>query len=160
MYNNSKVCNNQTVFPEDIKYFKEELINQVLSISCNKPDIERVLDISVWPEIQDIHLVETKVGTSNEGQRLSGYKLVIDVKLKEKVTYVADEPTQSVHADQFEFLKSFFVIVPSVINGVSIHDLVRSSRLQVTPYIEAVKFRMLDKRTIHKCAMIFIDVRD
>lgn len=160
MYNKSKVCTNQGLLPEKVECFKEELISEILTIPDNKPDMEQVLDISVWPEVQDIHLIETKVGMSNEGQCLTGLKLVVDIKFKEKVSYVACEPTQSVHADQFECLKSIYVIVPETINDISIHDLIRSGRLQVTPYIEAIKFRMLDSRNIHKCIMVFIDVRD
>lgn len=160
MYSKSKVCTHQGLLPEKVEYFKEELISEVLTLPSNRPDMERVLDIAVWPEVQDVNLVETKVGMSNEGQYLTGLKLVIDIKFKEKVTYVACEPTQSVHADQFECLKTIFVIVPEMINNTSIHDLLRSGRLQVTPYIEAIKFRMLDCRHIHKCIMVFVDVRD
>lgn len=146
-------------YPENIKYFKEELISEVVVLPYHRPDIQRVLDMSVWPEIINIHLVETKVGTSNEGQNLSGLKLVVDLKLKEKLSYIADEPTQSVHTQQFEYFKSMFVIVEPKINGISVYDLVRSERLQVTPYIEAVKFRLQDKRSVHKCLMLFLDVR-
>ncbi|MFI3209465.1 MAG: hypothetical protein R3Y64_00200 [Peptostreptococcaceae bacterium] len=146
-------------YPESIEYFKEELISEVIVLPQNRPDIKRVLDISVWPEVLKTHLVETKVGTSNEGQHLSGLKLVVDLKLKQKISYVADEPTQSVHAQAFEYYKSMFVILPQQINNVDVYDLVRSGRLQVTPYIEAVKFRLQDPRSVHKCVMIFLDVR-
>lgn len=146
-------------YPEHIEYFKEELISEILVIPPHRPDILRVLDISVWPEVLKTHLVETKVGTSNEGQHLSGLKLVVDLKLKQKISYVADEPTQSVHAQPFEYYKSMSVILPEKINGVNVYDLVRSGRLQITPYIEAVKFRLQDPRSVHKCVMIFLDVR-
>lgn len=144
--------------PEDIKYFKEESICEVLTIPCEKPDMERILDIAVWPEIENIRLVDTEVGYSVEGQRLSGMKLIVEVRLKEKVTYVADEITQSVHASHYEILKSIFIVVPSVIQDKPICNLIKSGRLTVEPYIEDVMWEMLDCRKIHKCVMLFLNV--
>lgn len=149
----------QNILPETAKYFKEELVAEILAIPPQKPNIERVLDIIVWPEIEDINLIETPVGMSNEGQYLSGLKLIVEVRLKEKVTYVADEPTQSVHAAHYETLKSMFVILPTEIDGRDTADLVRSGRISVVPYIEAVDFRGLDCRNIYKCVLLFLNVK-
>lgn len=144
--------------PKVSQYFKEELVTELLSIPPQKPDIERILDILVWPEVEDVKLVETPIGMSNEGQYLSGLKLIAEVKLKEKVTYVANEPTQSVHAAHYETLTSMFVVLPTEINGRNTADLVRSGRINVLPYIEAVDFRILDCRNIFKCVLIFLDI--
>ncbi len=159
MYCQPKVCTSSTILPSESKYFKEELITELLTIPPQKPEMERILDILVWPEIVNVKLVDTQVGKSVEGQFLSGAKLVVEVNFKEKVTYVACEPCQSVHAAHFETLKSMFVILPQEIDGRNICDLVRADRIQVTPYIESIKFRMLDTRTIHKCVMAFLDVK-
>ncbi|MGL5086327.1 MAG: hypothetical protein ACRC68_11535 [Clostridium sp.] len=154
----SGTCN-QSILPLDVKYFKEELVCEVLTIPVQKPDIERILDVMVWPEIENVNLIETEKGMSNEGQKLTGIKLVVEVRLKEKVTYVALEKAQSAHAAHYESLKSIFVILPEYVDGRKTCDLVRANRLSVTPYIEDVSARMLDKRTIHKCVMLFIDVK-
>lgn len=153
-----KICLGHNEIPETSKYFKEELIKELLVIPNNKPDIERVLDVLVWPEIENIKLVDTQVGKSIEGQNLSGVKLIVELKLKEKLTYVACEPTQSVHATYFETIKSIFVVLPREIDGKDICDLVRADKIQVIPYVEAVKSRMLDTRTVHRCVMLFVDV--
>lgn len=155
MVNNSCVGRE---FPIDPKYFKEEAICEVLTIPCEKPDMERILDIKVWPEIESIRSVETQEGFSIEGQRLSGVKLVVEVRLKEKVTYVADEITQTVHAAHYETLKSMFVIVPPRINEKEVCNLIKTERLNVVPYVEDVDWRMLDCRKIHKCVMLFLNV--
>ena len=148
----------QGALPETALYFKEDIVTEILAIPPQKPNIERVLDILVWPEVENIKLIDTPVGMSNEGQFLSGLKLIVEVRLKEKVTYVADEPTQSVHAAHYETLTSMFVILPTEIDGRDTCDLVRSNRINITPYIEAVNFRALDCRHIHKCVMIFLNV--
>lgn len=147
----------QMDMPSNPKYFKEEAICEVLTIPCQKPDMERILDIVVWAEIENLRLVETEVGISVEGQKLSGYKLVVEVRLKEKVTYVADEPTQTVHAAHYETLKSMFIIMPDKIGDKPLCNLVKSDRITVIPHVEDVSFRMIDCRTIHKCVMIFLN---
>ena len=149
----------QNILPKNSMYFKEEEISEVLTIPCQKPDIENILSVIVSPEVEDLRIIETEVGTSNEGQVLTGSKLVIEIRMKEKVTYVADEQTQSVHAAHYENLKSFFVIVPNQIDGNDVCVLLRSIRISVNPHIEAVHTRILDKRTIFKCVLLFIDVK-
>ena len=147
----------QNIIPETSSYFKEELMAEVLTIPSQKPDIERVLDVIVWPEVMDMHLVETEVGRSNEGQYLTGIKLVVELKIKEKVTYVACEPTQSVHAAHFETYKSMFIILPEKIGDKYTCELARSGRINITPYVESSHARQLDSRNIYRCIMLFLD---
>ncbi|MGL5086326.1 MAG: hypothetical protein ACRC68_11530 [Clostridium sp.] len=154
----SRSCT-QSILPLDVKYFKEELICEILTIPLQKPDMERLLDVMVWPEIENVNLIDTEKGMSNEGQKLTGVKLVVEVRLKAKVTYVAQETTQAAHAAHFETLKSMFVILPEYVNGRKTCDLVRANRLIVTPYVEDTSARMLDIRKIHKCVMLFLDVK-
>lgn len=149
----------QNMLPKDVKYFKEEEISEILTIPCQKPDVENVLSVLVSPEVEDIKVIDTEVGISNEGQVLTGSKLIVELRIKEKITYVADEETQSVHAAHYENLKSFFVVIPNEIDGEYACDLLRSNRISVTPYVEAVHSKMLDKRTIFKCVLLFIDVK-
>lgn len=149
----------QNILPDNAVYFKEEEISEVLTIPCQKPDIENILSVIVSPEVEDMRVISTEVGKSNEGQILTGTKLVIELRIKEKITYVADEQTQSVHAAHYENLKSFFVILPNEINGQDVCDLLRANRISVNPYIEAVNTRKLDERTIFKCVLLFIDVK-
>ncbi|MGL4772521.1 MAG: hypothetical protein ACRC2K_03055 [Clostridium sp.] len=149
----------QSITPKDAQYFKEEEILEILTIPCQKPDIENILSVIVSAEVENIRVIDTEVGKSNEGQNLTGKKLVVELRLKEKVTYVADECTQSVHAAHYENLKSFFVIIPNDVNGNDVCDLIRANRININPYVEAVHTRMLDNRTIFKCVLIFIDVK-
>lgn len=159
MYCNSKSCSQVQRLPSQSKYFKEELISEILTIPPQKPEIERILDILVWPEVVNVKLVETDIGRSNEGQNLSGVKLVIELNLKEKVTYVACDPTQSVHALHFESLRSIFVVVPPQIDGKDICSLVRADKIPINPYIEINKFRLLDCESIHHCILLFLDIK-
>lgn len=145
--------------PEEVKYFKEEIINEILEIPCQKPDMERLLKAMVWTNIESTKLVKTEKGLSNEGQKLTGYKLVVKIRISEKVTYVADVCTQPMHAAHYENIKNFFVILPEEIDGEDICDLLKHNKLIITPYVECVEARMLDKRHIQKCVMLLINVK-
>jgi hypothetical protein len=140
-------------------YFKEEIVDDILIIPCQKPNIERILDLVAWASIETYKLIDTEIGNSQEGQRLTGKKLVVEVILKEKVTYVADEPTQSGHAAHYEKLKSIFVILPEKVGENYTCDLVRANRISVTPYVEDLCYRQISGREIHRCLMLFVDVK-
>jgi hypothetical protein len=140
-------------------YFTQEMICEMINIDPKKLDIERILDISVWPEIESMKLINTVRGTSNEGQILSGVSLVVEVKVKEKITYIACEPTQMVQVDYHENLKIINIVVPSEVNGRNIYDLVRSGRISVTPYVEGVKFTKMNSKSINLCMMLLVDVK-
>ncbi|MCX7951756.1 MAG: hypothetical protein N2594_07380 [Clostridiales bacterium] len=149
-----------TTFPKDPKYFTQLSIPETITIPSPKPDMEQLLSVTVDAVIESIKLIDTPIALSNEGQYLSGCKLVIEIKLREKIKYVADEPTQTVHAAHFEnVLKSLFVIVPCEINGQSTKNLLSKNKVVVTPYIEDIYAEMIDKRTIFKNITLFIDVK-
>ncbi|MGL4990547.1 MAG: hypothetical protein ACRC57_05160 [Sarcina sp.] len=145
--------------PEEVKYFKEEIINEILVIPSQKPDMERFLKALVDITVEDKKLIKTEKGLSNEGQILTGYKLIIKLRIKEKITYVADECTQSVHAAHFETIKNLFIIMPEKIDDEDVCKLLKRGKLSVTPYVECVESRMLDERTIHKCVMFLVEVK-
>lgn len=163
----SKVLNNlvegigiSTSFPENPKYFTQLSIPETLIIPEPKPNMEQLISVAVDPVVETMKLIETPIALSHEGQSLSGCKLIIELKLREKVKYVADEPTQTVHAAHYEnVLKSIFIIVPCEINGVSVRNLLAKERIIVTPYIEDIYAEMVDGRTIFKNITIFINVR-
>ncbi|MGL4450022.1 MAG: hypothetical protein ACRCTZ_02385 [Sarcina sp.] len=159
MYINNKESYTKGTLPKDVKFFKEELVEDVLTIPCQKPDMERVLDIVCFADIENYKLIETDIGNSQEGQRLTGEKLVVEVNIKEKLTYVADEPSQSGHAAHYQKLKSIFVILPEKYGESYICDLVRANKINITPYVEDVCYRQLNEREVHRCLMLFVDVK-
>lgn len=146
-------------FPENIKYFKEEKFCQTLKIPRSNPDIENIYDVFVNPRIIDMKLVKTNTGLSNEGQQLTGYKLIVELCIEQKITYVAEEPTQSIFAVHYESLKSMYIVLPEYINGKNVSDLFKSSRINVTPLLEHTYTRKLDLKTFNVCMLLFLDVQ-
>ncbi len=145
--------------PETVEHFKEELVCELLPIPEEKPDMERLLNVMVWPEVKKIDIVETEKGYSNEGQRLGGVKLLVEVLLKEKVTYVADRKEQSVHGAHYNTIKSMFITLPEEIDGNKVCGLLRQNKIRVIPHLETVYSRMLDKRNVHKCVLLLLELK-
>lgn len=145
--------------PTNPLYFTEVTIPETLVIPKQKPDIEDLLSVMVDIDIISVKTVKTPTAVSNEGQNLSGCKIVIEIKLREKVKYVADEPTQSVHAAHFEnVLQSIFVVVPCTVNSIPIEQLLQKGKVSVVPYIEDIYAVARDKRTIFKNVAVLVDV--
>lgn len=139
-------------------YFKESIIQEIIMLPEEKPNIERIQTIMVWPEIEDMKLIPTEKGISNEGQILTGLKLLVKLSLKQKLLYVADRCTQSLHATHFDNMTNLFIIVPEVIDCEPTCALFAKGQLRVIPYIETVQFRLLDPRCIHKCVSVFVNM--
>lgn len=151
--------------PVNPTIFTEIAIPETVVIPKVKPDIEQIISVAVCPEVVSVRLIDTAIGTSNEGQNLSGYKLIVELKLKQKIKYIADEPTQSVHAAHFEkVISSIFVVVPPTIDvgtppvTTPIETLFKQGRLVVTPYIEDIYGELRDKRTIFKNIIVLVNV--
>lgn len=146
-------------FPNNPLYFTQITIPETLVIPDVKPDIEELLSVMVDTKVLSVKVVDTPIATSNEGQVLTGNKLIIELLLKEKIKYIADEPTQSVHAAHFEnVIKSVYVVVPTQVNDIPIKTLLAKNKVVVTPYIEDIYATMRDKRTIFKNVAILINV--
>lgn len=139
--------------------FTEVAIPEIVTLPEVKPDMEQLLSVMVDAKVVSLRIIDTPEGISNEGQILTGKKLSIELLLKQKVKYIADEPTQSVHAAHFEHVvNSLWVIVPKQIGCKKIEDLLRDGKLIVTPYIEDIYGEQMDKRTIFKNITVLVHV--
>lgn len=150
--------------PENPIYFTEVAIPETVVIPDAKPDIEDLVSLAIDAEVLSERLIKTAVGTSNEGQNLEGYKLIVEVKLRQKLKYVADEETQSVHAAHFEkVVSSVFVVLPAEvdIDGTifPIEQLFQQKRLAVTPYVEDIYAIQRDARTVFKNITVLLNVK-
>lgn len=137
--------------PENPLHFKQLSVQENLTIPEEKPDVEQIVSVSADIVITHTKVIVTPVGTSVEGQILTGYKLVVEGKICQQVEYVADEPTQSVHAAHFNMPFSTYIVLPGTFTP--------STPVTVTGYIEDIFVVQLCKRTIFKNVTIFLDAR-
>lgn len=146
-----------------ISIFTQVSIPEVVCIPCVKPPMEDLLSILVEAKIISVRLIKTPIGVSFEGQRVTGWKLSVELELIQKVKYVADEPTQSVHAAHFKnIVSSIIIVVPDEIpvGGalIPIEDLFRANRLVITPYIEDIYGEKRGPKEIFKNITVLLNV--
>lgn len=137
--------------PDNPVNFKQLSIQETLSIPTAKPDVEQIVSVVAEINIKNTSVINTPTGTSTEGQKLTGKKLIVEGVISQKVEYVADEPTQSVHAAHFSVPFSTFIVLPETFE--------LGTMVEVIGYIEDIFVQLLDKRTIFKNVTILLDAR-
>jgi len=142
-------------FPKCPKAFTEISVEDNLNIPEEKPDVEQIIKIIAEVKILQKQIVKTPIGKGASGIISTGYKLIIEAAIKQKVLYVADRPSQPVHSAEFEKLFSTFVILPPI-HLYDCKDILDS--FFVEPFIEDIYAKLLNKRTIFENSTIFINV--
>lgn len=145
--------------PLDSKYFVEEAINKILSIPDQKPDIERILNIDIIPEIIDFKIVETAQSTSFEGQKLTGIKLSVNILLHEKLTYVAKISGSPLHATDFSHYVTLSLNLPEYLEDISVFELINVGRISLQSYVEYSYAKLISSRNIHSSLLLFLDAK-
>ena len=139
-------------------------VPEIVDIPELKPDMEDIISINSCVEILCQRVIKTPevTGYTNsngeyihgyeidnaECTRLTGRKLIIEGLIKQKITYTALLPEQSLHSASYKIPFSVFIIIEK--------DTPLSKTFKVTPYIEDVYACRLSERSIFKNSTIFI----
>jgi hypothetical protein len=110
-----------------------------LVIPSVKPDMEEIVRVIAEVVIITTKVIRTPINLtgSSEGQILPGWKLVVEGELTQKIEYVADEPTQSVHAAHFNVPFRTYIVLPE--------NFCEPSAVNVVGYIEDIYIQQIDK---------------
>lgn len=135
--------------PEHPTAFKQFTVQEMLKLPIAKPDIEQIVKVVAQVVITSTKVIRTPKGTSLEGQILTGFKLIIEGEVRQKIEYVADEVTQSVHAAHYDVPFSTFIVLPNT--------FVVGTPVTVMAYIEDIFIEMINKREMFKNVTILLD---
>lgn len=133
---------------ENPSNFKQFILQENLILPEAKPDIEQIVKVVAEVTITNTRVIKTPKATSLEGQRLTGFKLIVEGELKQKIEYVANVPSQAVHAAHFNIPFSNFIVLPE--------NFKIGTPITVTGYIEDIFTELFDKRTIFKSTTILL----
>lgn len=125
----------------NIKNFKEVNFESTFCVPCQKPNIEQIVKVYGKTEILRYEIVKTPIGVSLEGQKVTGYKLLVCGDIKYKIQYVADEATQSVHT--FHQCMPFcgYIVLPEKFN--------KDSYINPVSLIEDISVEQIDERCVY-----------
>ncbi|NFV12500.1 DUF11 domain-containing protein [Clostridium sporogenes] len=122
--------------------YKQLSREEYVKIPCQKPDAEEILNTLVDIEITDTKVIKTPMIASLEGQNLTGFKLIVEGVLNQKVEYIACDKKQSVHAAHYRVPFSTFIILPE--------NYVEGTNVEVEAIVEDIYSKLVDKRTVFK----------
>lgn len=132
--------------------FKQIAVPETVTIPAQKPDVEQIIKVVINGEITRTKVIKTPVRRDSRdvilpsagGQRLTGRKLIIEAKIRQKIVYVAETELgdQPVHSAEFELPFSTFIVLPE--------DTPLESRFDIEICIEDIFVERLNPRQIFK----------
>ena len=126
-------------------------VEEYLHIPPQKPDIEQINSVVGSIEIAKSIVIETGKMTSQEGQKLSGYKLIVHGILREIVEYTACNPEQSVHASHYDIPFSTFLVLPE--------NYTVGSKIEIDGIVEDIYYKKSSCRLFFTNATILVNAK-
>ncbi|MGL4911885.1 MAG: DUF3794 domain-containing protein [Romboutsia sp.] len=128
--------------------FNQINLDYNFQISGEKPNIDSINKVWVDSYIEDTKVIETPIGISLEGQKATGYKLLISGDINIRVEYISGGNDLSVHTVQGTFPICNYVTLPEDYSFSSI----------TFPYvcIEDIYCEVLNERTIYNNITIIL----
>lgn len=129
--------------------FKQLQIQKNLSIPVHHPEVGQILSVTVKAEIKETQIINTPIAKSNEGQILSGKKILVRGILFYKLEYVIDNEDQLLYSIEFKELFSDDIVIDD--NTDCITPVI------VIPYIEDIYIKQISKRNIFISVILLIN---
>lgn len=141
----------KNIFYINLSNFKQINIENYLTISeYNKP-IQEINKIDADIEIISSHIIETIKEKSYEGQKLSGYKLVINGKINEIVEYTSCNEESSVNSEKFCYPFGTFIILGENFNI--------GSKIEIEGIIENINYKIINERSFYQDILILLSAK-
>lgn len=150
--------NNNIVFPENIKYFKEFDINHNIDMNLINKTIYRIISINCTATIGDIEVVRKVINIVNDIGSYEACKLAVEVKVSEFIKYISYEKSNELEVIKNQEVKNIFITIPIEHGGENAIDLLRKRKIKVTPYIEDIYSVLLEKNNININLAVFVNV--
>lgn len=137
-----------TIVAINLTTFKQISIDEYLSISNEKPEMESINNIEATIDILSSHIICTPKDRSYELQNLTGFKLIVHGILNQVVEYTALDPDQSVHVATYTVPFSSFIILPNT--------FVLGSKVEVEGIVEDVYYKENNCRSFFKNVTVLL----
>jgi Tol biopolymer transport system component len=132
------------------RYFTQIVIRQRIDVPETKPDVKQISSAIIDPEIISVKVVNTIRGRSREGQNLTGKKIVVALKINQKILYSADMACQSIHGMEEQQYTNISVAVPVQLEGTDVETLLRNKLLQPKITVEDIFATKINERIIDR----------
>lgn len=147
----------------DSNIFEEYNLTEPLNLSIDKPQINKIVEFLVYPEIKNVNFInsnkEDSYIVSNEGHYNNFNKLNIELEINEKIIYTTKTKSEYVYNHNVNTLKSVSISIPEYVKEKNTYDLFKSGRIQINPYIENIHVRKINDRNVYRSILFLIEVK-
>lgn len=131
--------------------FTQFMLEREFCLSENKVPIDYITRVDTLVHILYFKTIETPIGQSLEGEILTGKELMVVGCLESTIIYVCQNEDQSVHSAHYKTLFCTPIVLPS--------DVLTTTTLTVTPYVESVFAQKSSCHCIAVCSCLLLDVK-
>lgn len=134
--------------PLEIESFTQIVVDNQTCLNEEIPNIQSVIKASTEAKINNVRIINTPVGISLDGVKLTGYKLIIEGETKSKIQYVADEFEESVYSMVSKIPFISYIVMPDNFNPMC--------RITTSAFIEDIFVERVDSRHIYESISILL----
>lgn len=143
----------------NMKYFSQISLTRKIVLEDNiYPNAIEVISNVIDYEVMDMKILNDSRAVSYEGEFLSGKKILITIKFKEKIMYISDDKKRLFNIIESEFYNIVPIIIDIKIDGIDIKKLMEKKLLRTRINIEHSNIRLLDKRTLVEHLFCLIEI--
>lgn len=143
----------------NMKYFSQISLTRNIILEDNiYPNAIEVISNVVDYEVIDMKILDDSRALSYEGGVLSGRKILITIKFKEKIMYISDDKKRLFNIIESEFYTVVPIIIDIKIDGIDIKKLMEKKLLRPRVNIEHSNVGLLNKRTLVGHIFCLIDI--
>ncbi|MGL5415431.1 MAG: hypothetical protein ACRDAU_07215 [Clostridium sp.] len=134
-------------------------INSQDKINPQRGIIDNIVSIIGTIENINYILINTEKGIGNNGYKLLGRKIIIEVEYMIKLQYTTNSAGRAILVSYFKYLKVGELILPETFKEKSIEELERRKKIKVNAYIENLLGAIdLDTLTINANIILAADI--
>lgn len=139
--------------------FFSECVGQMVKISNNNP-VDFISNFLIEPTIIDYKIIETINSKSEEGRFFSGAKMLVYVKLVQKLIYATNNNVNSVHSYSFETFKTISVQLPLYINDKCTKEVIKlnKNKIKIVATVEEENARRINHYEIFTSSVLCLDI--
>lgn len=144
-----EVIGTSNQFPDDLRFFKEELIWTSLENIEGSPEIGRIVSVSVDTNIVSYKILDIDVDHLENDESYLNRTIRVELNFYIRIKYIGDLQEQYIYTANNEITKVIYISMPNIIDNLSIEELVRQQKIRINPYISDIYAREKDANSIY-----------
>lgn len=148
-YDTVEIVGLKTEYPVNSTTFKQFENQQILELPPKNSDMKKIIRVTTRGEVLSTKITKIPQAVSNEGQRLTGNKLIIEGRIILEIEYIAINSDQSVHIAEFVNPFSSYIMLEK--------DFYCSDPINVSVYIVDFYARQINSKKILSNTIILLN---